>query len=292
MTHDNEEPREVPEGQQDDPNYVPPEPIPINEVIDEPLDLDTYIDSDLTGEEIVPEPEDAGDDGPTPRSLVRYTTYSAAQAATRSKQYSTWRTNYCLNFVRNMLTPTVSSPYSLPSATQAWYYAQKKVTTGVPPAGAPVYWKSFSHPYGHIAVSLGGGYVRSTDWPGKGQVGTVAISRLTSAWGQRYLGWSRDYAGLTIRGLETATTATIPAPVNYSESTAYVVNDEALRAMSEQLRQRIDRESHVLFGTARLWDDGVIDPRDSRRVLALVLALWREAEARRLRPNAFGVARF
>ena len=70
------------------------------------------------------------------------------------------------------------------------------------------------------------------------------------------------------------------------------VNDDALAAMGRQLRERIDRESHVLFGTARLWDDGVIDPRDTRRVLALALALAREAEARTLRGNAFGVARF
>ena len=69
------------------------------------------------------------------------------------------------------------------------------------------------------------------------------------------------------------------------------VNDEALSGMSDQLRQRIDRESNVLFGTARLWDDGVIDPRDTRRVLALCLALAAEAAARELRPNAFGVAR-
>ena len=69
------------------------------------------------------------------------------------------------------------------------------------------------------------------------------------------------------------------------------VNDEALKAMSEQLRQRIDRESHVLFGTARLWDDGVIDPRDTRRVLGLCLAMAAESEQRVLRPNAFGVAR-
>lgn len=70
------------------------------------------------------------------------------------------------------------------------------------------------------------------------------------------------------------------------------VNDEALAAMGNQLRDRIDRESHVLFGTARLWDDGILDPRDTRRVLALALALAREAEQRTLRPNAFGVARF
>ncbi|NRF68284.1 acyl-CoA carboxylase subunit beta [Aquincola sp. S2] len=69
------------------------------------------------------------------------------------------------------------------------------------------------------------------------------------------------------------------------------VNDDALKAMSDQLRQRIDRESNVLFGTARLWDDGIIDPRDTRRVLALCLQLAAESEQRTLRPNAFGVAR-
>ena len=69
------------------------------------------------------------------------------------------------------------------------------------------------------------------------------------------------------------------------------VNDALLEGMSQEIRQRLDAESHVLFGTARLWDDGVIDPRDTRRVLALCLALAREAEARPLRPNTFGVAR-
>ena len=69
------------------------------------------------------------------------------------------------------------------------------------------------------------------------------------------------------------------------------VNDAALDALADQLRQRIDRESHVLFGTARLWDDGVIAPQDTRRVLALCLALASEAQARTLRPNTFGIAR-
>ncbi len=68
-------------------------------------------------------------------------------------------------------------------------------------------------------------------------------------------------------------------------------NDEALAAMSDALRLRLDAESHVLFGTARLWDDGVIDPRDTRRILGLCLDIAREAEQRALRPNTFGVAR-
>jgi geranyl-CoA carboxylase beta subunit len=68
-------------------------------------------------------------------------------------------------------------------------------------------------------------------------------------------------------------------------------NDEALKAMSDGLRLRLDKESAALFGTARLWDDGVIDPRDTRRILGLCLALAAEAADRRLNANTFGVAR-
>jgi geranyl-CoA carboxylase beta subunit len=68
-------------------------------------------------------------------------------------------------------------------------------------------------------------------------------------------------------------------------------NDEALRAMGDALRQRLDAESTALFGTARLWDDGIIDPRDTRRLLGLCLHIAAEAERRQLRPNTFGVAR-
>ncbi len=68
-------------------------------------------------------------------------------------------------------------------------------------------------------------------------------------------------------------------------------NEVALAAMSDGLRLRLDKESAALFGTARLWDDGIIDPRDTRRFLGLCLALAQEAEGRTLRPNTFGVAR-
>ncbi|RRS04617.1 acyl-CoA carboxylase subunit beta [Aquabacterium soli] len=69
------------------------------------------------------------------------------------------------------------------------------------------------------------------------------------------------------------------------------VNDAMLEGMSAEIKKRLDAESNVLFGTARLWDDGIIDPRDTRRVLSLCLDLAREADQRELRGNTFGVAR-
>jgi geranyl-CoA carboxylase beta subunit len=78
---------------------------------------------------------------------------------------------------------------------------------------------------------------------------------------------------------------------NKLERMGLPANDEALAAMSDALRRRLDAESAALFGTARLWDDGIIDPRDTRRILGLALRITAEAAARTLRPNTFGIAR-
>lgn len=43
------------------------------------------------------------------------------------------------------------------------------------------------------------------------------------------------------------------------------------KTVDPELKARIERESHVLFASARLWDDGVIPPSHTRRVLAMCL---------------------
>ena len=49
--------------------------------------------------------------------------------------------------------------------------------------------------------------------------------------------------------------------------------DEAGDAMMRQMvQEQLDKESSAFFATARLWDDGVIDPRDTRTVLGVALS--------------------
>jgi geranyl-CoA carboxylase beta subunit len=69
------------------------------------------------------------------------------------------------------------------------------------------------------------------------------------------------------------------------------VDRAMLDKMEAGIIKRMDGESAALFATARLWDDGIIDPRDSRRVLAMCLSICREAEVRPLRATTFGVGR-
>lgn len=69
--------------------------------------------------------------------------------------------------------------------------------------------------------------------------------------------------------------------------------DEKVLDMLEQTTAiNLEKQSTALYGTAHLWDDGIIDPRDTRAVLAFVLDTQKEAKARQLQDNSFGIARF
>lgn len=65
-----------------------------------------------------------------------------------------------------------------------------------------------------------------------------------------------------------------------------------LDQLENGVKDMLEAGSTALFGTAHLWDDGLIDPRDTRKLLGLVLDVCRESERRALRPSSFGVARF
>ena len=70
-----------------------------------------------------------------------------------------------------------------------------------------------------------------------------------------------------------------------------VVDQAALDQMQAAIVERFDSQMSVFATSARLLDDGVIDPRDTRAVLATVLAICREGDARTPRPMQFSVAR-
>ena len=55
-------------------------------------------------------------------------------------------------------------------------------------------------------------------------------------------------------------------------STGRSFDEEADRARTAAIEAQIEAESHSFFVTARLYDDGIIDPRDTRTVLGLALS--------------------
>ena len=69
------------------------------------------------------------------------------------------------------------------------------------------------------------------------------------------------------------------------------VDEAQLDEMSRRIVERFDSQMSVFTTSAMLLDDGVIDPRDTRAVLAQVLAVCREAQAREPQKMQFSVAR-
>ncbi len=57
-----------------------------------------------------------------------------------------------------------------------------------------------------------------------------------------------------------------------AEKRGIEVNEMELTMMKTMLQKQIDKESDAFFATARLWDDGMIDPRDTRDVIAIALS--------------------
>ena len=63
------------------------------------------------------------------------------------------------------------------------------------------------------------------------------------------------------------------------------------KAQFEKIVSAFESQADAFYTSGLLLDDGVIDPRDTRSVLAFCLDTIAEAEARTLRPMQFGVAR-
>jgi geranyl-CoA carboxylase beta subunit len=69
------------------------------------------------------------------------------------------------------------------------------------------------------------------------------------------------------------------------------VDDAKIAALKAAIIEKFESQTSVLKTSALLLDDGVIDPRDTRAILAMVLAVCRESDTRRTAPVQFSVSR-
>jgi 3-methylcrotonyl-CoA carboxylase beta subunit len=71
------------------------------------------------------------------------------------------------------------------------------------------------------------------------------------------------------------------------ERRGQTLSDEEAEAIAGPIRAQYEAEGSPYYGTARLWDDGVIAPADTRRVLALALAAAAHAPLEPVRRPVF-----
>jgi 3-methylcrotonyl-CoA carboxylase beta subunit len=91
------------------------------------------------------------------------------------------------------------------------------------------------------------------------------------AYSPRFL-WMWPNARISVMGGDQAAAvlATVRRDGIEARGDRWSVEDE--EAFKAPIRRQYEEQGHPYFATARLWDDGVIDPADTRRVLALGLS--------------------
>ncbi len=107
------------------------------------------------------------------------------------------------------------------------------------------------------------------------------------AYSPRFL-WTWPNARISVMGGEQAASvlATVRREAIEARGGAWSAEDE--EAFRAPIRAQYETQGHPYYASARLWDDGVIDPAQTRRVLGLSLAATRNAPAV---PTRFGVFR-
>jgi 3-methylcrotonyl-CoA carboxylase beta subunit len=91
------------------------------------------------------------------------------------------------------------------------------------------------------------------------------------AYSPRFL-WMWPNARISVMGGEQAATVLATIRRDQVEAKGGEWSDEDEEAFKQPLRDQYEHQGHPYYSTARLWDDGVIDPKDTRQVLGLALS--------------------
>lgn len=104
-----------------------------------------------------------------------------------------------------------------------------------------------------------------------GSFGAGNYAMCGRAYGPRFL-WMWPNARISVMGGEQAAQVLARVRRDSIETRSGSWSSEEETAFMAPIRTQYETQGHPYFATARLWDDGIIDPVDTRRVLALGLA--------------------
>ncbi len=107
------------------------------------------------------------------------------------------------------------------------------------------------------------------------------------AYGPRFL-FSWPNSRISVMGGEQAASVLATVKREGMETKGQKWSKAEEDAFKTPIRERYEEEGNPYFATARLWDDGIIAPQDSRRVLALALSVCLNAP---IPETSFGIFR-
>lgn len=120
-----------------------------------------------------------------------------------------------------------------------------------------------------------------------GSYGAGNYAMCGRAYDPRFL-WMWPNARIAVMGGEQAASviAQVTSEKKHRQKEAWSLDDE--KALKAPLLQQYSEQSSAYYSSARLWDDGVIDPIDTRRIVGMSLSISLNAP---ILPTTFGLFR-
>ena len=120
-----------------------------------------------------------------------------------------------------------------------------------------------------------------------GSFGAGNYAMCGRAYSPRFL-WMWPNARVSVMGGDQAAAVLATVRRDQIEARGESWPAEAEEAFRAPVREQYERQGSPYYSTARLWDDGVIDPADTRRVLGLALSAAASAP---FGPAGYGIFR-
>ncbi|HEX7128544.1 MAG TPA: carboxyl transferase domain-containing protein [Rhodanobacteraceae bacterium] len=119
-----------------------------------------------------------------------------------------------------------------------------------------------------------------------GSFGAGNYAMCGRAYGARFL-WMWPNARISVMGGEQAASVLATVKRDGIEARGGKWSADEEEAFKAPIREQYERQGHPYYATARLWDDGVIDPADTRRVLGLAISASLNAPIEETRYGVF-----
>jgi propionyl-CoA carboxylase len=100
--------------------------------------------------------------------------------------------------------------------------------------------------------------------------------------------WMWPNARISVMGGEQAAATLLTVRMEADKARGAALDADAQATFKAPILAKYEAEGNPYYATARIWDDGIIDPADTRDVLALGLAAARYAP---MQPTTFGIFR-
>jgi acetyl-CoA carboxylase carboxyltransferase component len=119
-----------------------------------------------------------------------------------------------------------------------------------------------------------------------GSYGAGNYAMCGRAYDPRFL-WMWPNARISVMGGEQAATVLLTVKRDQLRREGKALTPEEEDALVRPILAKYEEEGNAYYSTARLWDDGIIDPAETRTVLALALAVTLHAPIEGMRPGVF-----